>query len=286
METSLEIWPVFLAPMVIESLPSYQPEHSETVELYKRLLIQAQAFASPVVSGRQVGAIAIGLSGRAYLGANIEIKGAAPSDTIHAETFAITLARSHGEKGLKAMVQTLQPCGSCRQILAEAGSPELSVHILDPQTGNYAEETIENLFPRSYSYATALVNLFLHPELVIPQTEPGLCPDTFPLFNSALTSAKQGYQPHATRKTWSGLAARLKNGKVYTGSAITISGPNPTITPVQDLLIRLTAHGESASDIQHVHMIEPQQPDYSFFKNSEAVLEKIAPRATIHKSQA
>lgn len=286
METSLDSLPVFLAPMVAENLPEYQAGHAETVEIYKKLLLKAQTFANPTVSGRRVGAIAIGLSGTAYLGANIEIKGGAPSDTIHAETFAVTLARSHGEKGLSAMVQTLQPCGSCRQILAEVGSPELSVHILDPKTGHHAQETISNLFPRSYSYATALHNLFLHPELVIPEAEPALCQEAFPLFNKALIGAKQCYQPHSTRKTWSGLAARLKNGKVYTGSAITISGPNPTITPIQDLLIRLTAHGERATDIQHVHMIEPRQPDYSFFRNSEAVLEKLAPRATIHKTQA
>jgi hypothetical protein len=92
--------------------------------------------------------------------------------------------------------------------------------------------------------------------------------------------------PNPGRKTWSGIAAQLKNGKVYTGGAITISGPNPTITPIQDLIIRITAHGESLSDIEHVHMEEPRQPDYSFFRNSEAVLEKVAPCATIHKTQA
>jgi len=267
--------------MVIENLPPYRPEHPTTVALYQELLIKAQAFASPAVSGRRVGAIAIGESGKAYLGANIEIKGCAPGDTIHAETFAIALARTHGETGLRAMVQTLQPCGSCRQILAETGSPTLSVHILNPDTAENTHERIDNLFPRSYSYATAALNLFKHPPLALYHESP----DAPPLIESALHGARQCYLPNPGRKTWSGIAAQLKNGKVYTGGAITISGPNPTITPIQDLFIQLIAHGESLNDIEHVHMIEPRQPDYSFFRNSEAVLEKVAPCATIHKTQ-
>lgn len=268
-------------PMVVCGVPAFHPEQTASVAIYQDLLAAAQQYASPQVSGRRVGAIAIGHSGTAYLGANIEIKGASPSDTIHAEAFAITLARHYGESGIASMVQTLQPCGSCRQIMAEVGSPDLTVFILD-RPDQIQQETIGTLFPMGYTYASEGLNLFRHPTLTLDASLLGECV----LLKQAFTKASRCYLPNPSRKSWCGLAAQLKNGKIYTGSAISISGPNPTITPVQDLLIQLIAHGESPEDIVTAHIIEPCEPDYSFFRNTEAVLEKIAPCATIHRTQA
>lgn len=269
--------------MVAQGLPALNLGVHDSVALYRELLGRAQQFASPQVSGRRVGAIAIGQSGTAYLGANIEIKGTAPSDTIHAEAFAVTLARHYGESGISAIVLTLQPCGSCRQILAEAGFPELTIIILNSETPAVLhQETITSLFPLGYTYATQAQNLFCHPVLLLEAPTSSECQ----LLAQAFRKASQCYLPNPERKTWSGIAAQLSNGKVYTGSAITISGPNSTITPVQDLLIQLISHGESPDEIVTAHLIEPQEPDYSFFRNTEAVLEKIAPCATIHRTQA
>lgn len=273
----------FPVPMAIQGLPPFSPSEPESLSVYRDLLEQAQQFAKPQVSRRRVGAIALGKSGTAYLGANIEIKGTAPSDTIHAEAFAITLARHFGETGITDIIQTLQPCGSCRQILAEVGSPSLNVIILNSQQPEIVQqETIGTLFPISYTYASETFNLFQHPELALEHSLLNTCE----LLQHAFVKANKCYLPNPGRKTWSGLAAQLKNGKVYTGSAITISGPNPTITPIQDLLIQLIAHGEHPEEIVTAHLIEPCEPDYSFFKNTEAVLAKIAPCATIHRTQA
>ncbi len=51
------------------------------------------------VSGFHVGAVAIGESGQAYLGVNLEFEGQPFAHTVHAEQFAIALARVNGETG-------------------------------------------------------------------------------------------------------------------------------------------------------------------------------------------
>ena len=150
---------------VVEDVPSWDVTCPDSLSFYANLLRKAQSFARPDVSGRRVGAIAIGESGNAYLGGNIEIRGGAPSDTIHAEVFALALAKVYGERGISQMVQTLQPCGSCRQVLAEVGNPDMALHVLEPDTVAVLTFRMGDLFPFGYSYASPVMNLFIPPSL-------------------------------------------------------------------------------------------------------------------------
>lgn len=273
--------PVFESPMVVSNLPPFNAQDPQTVALYKTLLEKAQTFAQPQVSGRRVGALVIGQSGKAYLGANIEIKGGAPADTIHAEAFALTLARQHGEKGVQAMVQTLQPCGGCRQVMAEVGNTQMPVHVLDLQTNAVRTETSGSLFPFGYSYGSPTMNIYNPPALKLALGQ--LNHKANPLDWAALKGAEQSYLPNPGRKSWAGLAARLKDGRQVIGNVTSISGPNPTITPMQDLMIRLASQGIPFSELSSVSLAEPKDADYSFYRGTAAMLEQLAPQATLSR---
>ena len=264
---------------VIPNVRKFNPQDPDSVKYYQTLLLRAQSLARPEVSGRRVGAIAIGASGTAYLGFNREIKGGAPSDVIHAEAAAFAMAKANGEKGVVAMVQTLQPCGSCRQVLAEGGNPELPVHLLNPAaaSGSQPVETmiIGALYPKSYSYGTTEKNIFKSPTLKLPPLPPG---ELEPLLRAAHQAAKQSYLPNPDRKAWSGLAAKTQDGDIFTGRVITVAGPNPSITPVQDLLIQMAMRHRNPDDLTEAVLIEPKDPDYSFYNNTKAVFERLAPQ--------
>ncbi len=264
---------------IIPNAPAFDPKSADSIQTYQKLLREAQSLARPDVSGRRVGAIAIGGSGTAYFGANIEIKGGAPSDVIHAEASAFALAKANGEARIVAMVQTLQPCGSCRQILAEGGNPKMPVHIVSPDgpaTAKWVQtQTIEALYPYSYSYGTPSKNIFKPPVLQVP-TLPGQIPHS-ELLLAARNAAQLSYLPNPFRKAWAGLAAQTGDGHIFTGRVITVAGPNPTITPIQDLLVQMTVSQRSPEELTEAVLVEPKDPDYSFYKGSKSVFKLISP---------
>ena len=85
------------------------------------LLPFAALYAEPVISNFKVGAVAQGLNGNLYFGANIEFKSEALSCTVHAEQAAAMNAWMQGETGLSALAVSAAPCGYCRQFLFEIG---------------------------------------------------------------------------------------------------------------------------------------------------------------------
>lgn len=90
-------------------------------DLARQLCGEVDPRSLPLISGFQVGAVAIGMSGALYCGVNLEfpplpING----DTVHGEQCAAALAFLAGERRLRAMVTDGGfPCGHCRQFLCE-----------------------------------------------------------------------------------------------------------------------------------------------------------------------
>jgi cytidine deaminase len=263
-------------PTVIENPPAFDPQNEQSVRAYQRLLEMAQRLARPSVSRFPVGAVAIGESGKAYLGANIEIRQGLPSDTIHAEAFAVLNAKKHGETGLKMIVQTLRPCGSCRQVLLEAGNPEMPVHVIDMKTAAVKTMTVNAYLPDAYAYASPEKNIFKRPRLQIDAAEAEKLPNPF---KKALHSAFQSYVPKPERKSWAGISAIAGDNVSYDGCVTTIPAPNNTITPVQDLLIALAADHQSPASLKSVTLVEPRDGDYSYRENTERILRQVAPQA-------
>src|SRR5436190_10472105 len=83
------------------------------------LLSQAQAYARPVLTKFRVGAVVRGISGKLYMGANLEFPGQSLNQTVHAEQSAVANAFMHDEPGIEAIAVSAPPCGHCRQFLYE-----------------------------------------------------------------------------------------------------------------------------------------------------------------------
>lgn len=130
-------------------------------ELFNKLIEEAskgmQNSYSPY-SKFKVGAAVLGESGKIYRGTNIE--NASFGVTICAERCAIFSAIASGEKAIKAIVIVFKqkglgplstPCGACRQVMAEFGSPDMPVCTAD-LSGKKAKRMICKKLKDYYPY--------------------------------------------------------------------------------------------------------------------------------------
>ena len=128
---------------------------SETKMDSKVLITQAitareQAYAP--YSHYRVGAAIQTADGRIFTGTNVE--NAVYPLTICAERVAIAKAVSEGARRIVALAVVTSnagaPCGSCRQVMREFGTPEMCVFVGSPD-GDYREWTLGELLPASFS---------------------------------------------------------------------------------------------------------------------------------------
>jgi cytidine deaminase len=115
---------------------------------------EARRRAYAPYSHYRVGAAVQTADGHRFTGANVE--NAVYPLTICAERTAIASAISAGARRIVALAVVTgnggSPCGSCRQVMREFGTPEMQVFIGTPD-GQYRERTLEDLLPESFSTA-------------------------------------------------------------------------------------------------------------------------------------
>ena len=122
-----------------------------------KLAIEAMERAYAPYSGYMVGAALLGVSGKVYLGCNIE--NASYTPTVCAERTAVFKAVSDGERqfsmlavaGGKAgeVAGAFPPCGVCRQVLSEFCAPDFPV-LLVTGTDTHEKVTLGELLPRVF----------------------------------------------------------------------------------------------------------------------------------------
>lgn len=89
------------------SISSFDPFGSGRCRFTRRAVTYRCRLLVCPISEFYVGAIVRGISGRLYLGANMEFTGAQLGQTVHAEQCAISHAWMKGEKGWQTSPSTL-----------------------------------------------------------------------------------------------------------------------------------------------------------------------------------
>jgi homotetrameric cytidine deaminase len=117
----------------------------------------ARAFAYAPYSHFTVGAAVETADGRRFTGANIE--NASYGLTVCAERTAVFAAVLAGAQGIAAVAVTgpdgvtTAPCGACRQVLAEFGTPDVPVSYARAD-GGWTDTTLGELLPAAFDAAS------------------------------------------------------------------------------------------------------------------------------------
>ena len=216
------------------------------------LLPWAQGYARPQISNFPVGAIALGLSGALYAGANLEFPGESLSLSVHAEQAAVYNAWVHGETGVTLIASTAAPCGFCRQFLNELRTArELRVCVPGQATATLAE-----LLPAAFGPG----DLGKTGRLMEPSSRSLALvgPEDDPLATIALAAACAAYAPYGG--TYAGVALRTADGTIVEGRYAENAAFNPSLSPMQGAFIALALASRFDAVIEQAVLVEADEP--------------------------
>src|SRR5712671_3104221 len=237
------------------------------------LLPLAQTYSRPPISNYFVGAVARGVSGNLYLGANIEIPGHSLGFSVHGEQFALSNAYMHSEQAISAIAVTAAPCGHCRQFINEmAPSGDVQV-LIAGQSPARLDALLPSAFgPKDLGFKDGALPV-RETNLMRPK---GIFDE---LTTAALDAARRSYAPYS--KAHSGVAIRTPSGRIYKGAYIENVAFNPSLSPLQTALAALIVAGETYSAISQLVLVEIEGSAISQKSVTEVVLSAIAPAARL-----
>ncbi|MTH47933.1 cytidine deaminase [Intestinirhabdus alba] len=228
------------------------------------LLPLAAACARADLSAFNVGAIARGVSGNWYFGANMEFIGATLQQTVHAEQSAIGHAWLRGEKGLSAITVNYTPCGHCRQFMNELNSGlDLRIHLPGRETRPLGDYLPDAFGPRDLQITTLLMDEQHH----------GFIPEGDALARAAIAAANRSHMPYS--RSPSGLALACQDGAIFSGSYAENAAFNPSLPPLQGALNLLNLNGYDYPDIQRAILAEKTGTALSQWEATAATLKAL-----------
>ncbi len=266
--------PGFSGHIPASEVVSLADRERKTVDaLMVELLPLARTYARPPISNYFVGAVARGLSGNLYLGANIELPGHSLGFSVHGEQFALSNAYMHSEQGVSAIAVTAAPCGHCRQFMNEM-SPTGDIQVLI--AGN-SPVTLASLLPLAFGPKDLGFKDGALPVREVNLARPKGISDELTL--AALEAARKSYAPYT--KAHSGIAIGTQSGHIYKGAYIENAAFNPSLSPLQTALAAWIVAGEDSSAIARVVLVEMENAQISQKSVTEAALSAIAPGARL-----
>lgn len=222
-----------------------------------------RCYAHAPISNYNVGSIVRGSSGNLYFGGNLEFPGLGLNMTVHGEQAAVVNARLHGETGIDALAVNGTPCGHCRQFLAEINNPHLAIIYPDGHSKPLSEVLPNAFMPLALGNERGLFDLNdPEPKLILDADDD--------LTDAALRVARQSHAPYS--KNWSGIAVRLSNGRITAAPYLESVAFNPSLSPLQNVLVALRMSQQSWREIEKAVLVEQKGSSSSQEPMSRALL--------------
>jgi cytidine deaminase len=229
------------------------------------LLPLAAACSVAPISKFYVGAIACGLSGSWYFGANMEFAGQGLFHSVHAEQSAISNAWLGGETGISEITVNYTPCGHCRQFMNELSTAKiLKVSLPDDLS------TLQSFLPHSFGPADlditdALMSPQDHAELTLESEDP--------LWQAVLTAARQSYAPYS--QGYAAVALQFADGRMFTGRYAENAAFNPSLPPMQMACAHAILGGEDLATITRAVLLESKNGQISQRDSAQSTLKAL-----------
>ncbi|KHS75149.1 cytidine deaminase [Pectobacterium brasiliense] len=249
------------------------------------LLPLAAACAQAPISNFQVGAIAQGLSGNFYFGANMEFSAVQLQQTVHAEQSAVSHAWMRNERGLRAVTVNYTPCGHCRQFMNELRNaaslriqlpgrqPAVLSHYL-PDSFGPVDLHIDTLLMDDVNHGATLQNVNALARRALDAANHGATlQNVNALARRALDAANRSHAPYS--KAISGIALETSSGNIYTGRYAENAAFNPSLPPLQVALNLMNLAGDAPCTIQHAAVVERRHAVVSHWAISQIMLAEL-----------
>jgi len=248
----------------------------------ERLMIEllplANAFSIAPISGFHVGAVAQGVSGALYFGANLEFAGGPLDWTVHAEQSAVVNALIHERSAPVRLAVSAAPCGYCRQFLFElAGGSRLEILL-----AGRPPELLARLLPAAFGPA----------DLGVPGGMPAPAPHSLECLPpredaaaaAAWEAARAAYAPYTG--ALAGAALRTRSGMVFAGPYLENAAFNPSLSPMQTAIVAAVLGGESGAAVTEAALVrvEPSKVDHA--TTARLLLERFAPGVPLREIAA
>ncbi|THU59570.1 hypothetical protein C4D60_Mb07t03490 [Musa balbisiana] len=272
-------------------------------ELLPLLVPTALRLARPPISNYPVGAVGLGMSGRIFLGVNLEFPGLPLNHSVHAEQFLVANAAAHGEAGISCIAVSSFPCGHCRQFLQEIrGAGEIQIVVTSDEDAAF--RPLSSLLPHRFGPFDLLhkgIPLLLEPHdndlgsvesAVIAgggdEVYEGIEREGIQqrLRAAAGAAAKASHAPYSGCAA--GFAVADGEGRVYAGSYMESAAYNPSLGPVQAAMVRYVAAcggvgGEHRGwEIFAAALVEKEAAAVSHEGTARIFLEAVAPGANLN----
>ncbi|HDL8287042.1 TPA: cytidine deaminase [Yersinia enterocolitica] len=226
------------------------------------LLPLAAACALTPVSNFKVGAIARGISGNLYFGANMEFSGAPLQQTIHAEQCAVTHAWLRNEASLVSITVNYTPCGHCRQFMNELNSGTgLHIHLPNRPASTLGQYLPDSFGPKDLNITTLLMDPVDHGYKIT---------ETDVLTQAALDGANHSHAPYSNAH--SGVALEAADSTIYTGRYAENAAFNPSLPPLQAALIMANMSDKNCNSIRRAVLVEGSKPVLTQWNATQATL--------------
>ncbi|GKX45008.1 cytidine deaminase [Pectobacterium odoriferum] len=229
------------------------------------LLPLAAACAQAPISNFQVGAIAQGLSGNFYFGANMEFSAVQLQQTVHAEQSAVSHAWMRNERGLRAVTVNYTPCGHCRQFMNELrNAASLRIQLPGRQPAVLSHYLPDSFGPVDLHIDTLLMDDINHGATL---------QNVGALARQALDAANRSHAPYS--KAISGIALETLSGNIYTGCYAENAAFNPSLPPLQVALNLMNLAGDDPCTIKHAAVVERRNAVVSHWAISQIMLAEL-----------
>ncbi|MBY5979272.1 cytidine deaminase [Ferrimonas balearica] len=235
-------------------------------DLLLAMLPLAACFSQAPVSHFEVGAIARGISGTLYFGANLELAGEALFHSVHAEQSAISHAWLAGEAGLTEIVVNASPCGHCRQFMNELNGADELIIVLPGQDNG----ALHHYLP----YAFGPSDLGVEVGLMAASGQALQLESDDALVNAALAAARLSYAPYSHSP--SAVALQCQDGQVFVGRYAENAAFNPSLPPMQMALADMARHRVGFDRIQRAVLVELDDAQISQATAARAALAAIS----------
>ena len=254
--------PDFHAVLSADQVASLQQQTQMDADaLALALLPLAASCAVATVSHFNVGAIARGVSGNWYFGANMEFVGTPMQQTVHAEQSAITHAWLRGERQLETITVNYTPCGHCRQFMNELNSGT-NIRISLPQR---AISTLADYLPDAFGPRDLDITTFL-----MDNVDHGYVAEGDELVQAAVAASNASHAPYS--QSHAGVALLTMDGTIVTGRYAENAAFNPSFPPLQAALVLLNMQGGDVRQIKKAVLAEVENATLSQFAATQATL--------------